>query len=106
MMIEARSMTTPQPSGAAIASPGNDSSRTISLQVDGQTVAAHEGELLLEAVLRTQEIPHVCYHSPLMGSIQSCDTCLVEVNGELVRACGCNVASGLNVVTQSARATA
>jgi formate dehydrogenase major subunit len=33
------------------------------------------------------ELPQVCHHSQL-GPIQTCDTCIVEVNGELVRACG------------------
>jgi formate dehydrogenase major subunit len=77
----------------------------ISISVDGQVVAANEGELVLEAVLRSKEIPHVCYHSPLMGPIQTCDTCLVEVDGELVRACGRKVTADLKVVTDSRRAT-
>jgi formate dehydrogenase major subunit len=77
----------------------------VTISVDGQSVAAQEGELLLEAVLRNREIPHVCYHSPLMGPIQTCDTCLVEVNGELVRACGQKVTANMQVVTESKRAT-
>jgi len=55
--------------------------------------------------LREKQIPHVCYHSPLMGPIRSCDTCLVEVNGKLERACGTEVSPGLRVVTSSDRAT-
>ncbi len=31
-------------------------------------------------------IPQVCYH-PQFGPIQTCDTCMVEVDGQLVRAC-------------------
>ena len=50
-----------------------------------------EGELLVEAILRHKEIPHICYHSPLMGPIQTCDTCIVEVDGQLVRSCGTKV---------------
>ena len=77
---------------------------TINISVDGRTIAAHEGELLVEAILREKEIPHICYHSPLMGPIQTCDTCLVEVDGKLVRSCGTKVSSGMQVVTDSKRA--
>jgi formate dehydrogenase major subunit len=38
----------------------------------------------VEAILRHKELPHICYHSPLMGPIQTCDTCIVEVDGQLV----------------------
>jgi formate dehydrogenase major subunit len=72
--------------------------------IDGDMVRANEGELLVEAILRHKEIPHVCYHSPLMGPIQTCDTCLVEVDGRLVRSCGVQVTPGMNVVTDSKRA--
>ena len=74
------------------------------ISVDGKVVAAREGELLLDAVLRCTDVPHVCYHSPLMGPIQTCDTCMVEVNGELVRSCGQKVTANLNVATESKRA--
>ena len=77
----------------------------IAITVDGNAVAASEGELLIEAILREKEIPHICYHSPLMGPIQTCDTCLVEVGGKLVRACGTTVSAGMReVATESKRA--
>ncbi|MGB0121856.1 MAG: 2Fe-2S iron-sulfur cluster-binding protein, partial [Silvibacterium sp.] len=50
----------------------------VEISLDGTAVAAREGELLVEAILRHTEIPHICYHSPLMGPIQTCDTCIVE----------------------------
>ena len=78
--------------------------RAIEVSIDGKTVAAETGELLIETILREKEIPHICYHSPLMGPIQSCDTCLVEVDGKLVRACGTKATTGMNVVTESQRA--
>src|SRR5580704_14706697 len=77
----------------------------IEISVDGAAVAANEGELLVEAILRYREIPHICYHSPLMGPIQTCDTCMVEVDGQLVRSCGTKVSAGMKVVTESNRAT-
>ncbi len=78
----------------------------VEILVDGKTVVAREGELLIETILRdgAVEVPHICYHSALMGPIQTCDTCMVEVDGALVRACGTKVAAGMKAVTQSKRA--
>ncbi|HWZ49884.1 MAG TPA: 2Fe-2S iron-sulfur cluster-binding protein, partial [Granulicella sp.] len=67
------------------------STPSVEISVDGKIFAATEGELLVEAILRQKEIPHICYHSPLMGPIQTCDTCMVEVEGKLVRSCGTKV---------------
>ena len=39
-----------------------------------------------------------------MGPIQSCDTCMVEVDGKLVRACATEVTGGITVETCSDRA--
>src|SRR5580693_10009096 len=77
-------------------------SAMVEISVDGRTVVAAEGELLVEAILREKEIPHICYHSPLMGPIETCDTCLVEVGGKLVRSCGTTVSANMQgVVTDS-----
>ena len=79
-------------------------SPTFDLTVDGVPVPANAGELLIAAINRSgREIPQVCYH-PQLGPIETCDTCLVEVNGELVRACATKVKSPMTVVTESARA--
>src|ERR1700740_1526629 len=76
----------------------------VEISFDGTAVAAVEGELLVEAILRHKEIPHICYHSPLMGPIQTCDTCIVEVDGQLVRSCGTKVGAHMKVMTESKRA--
>ena len=83
---------------------GQLDAKSIEISLDGRPEPAARGELLLETILRRTEIPHVCYHSALMGPIQTCDTCLVEVNGKLERACGLNAAAGMKVVTNSQRA--
>jgi formate dehydrogenase major subunit len=58
------------------------------IQVDGQTIDAAEGELLIDALNRSgKQLPQVCYH-PHLGPIQTCDTCMVEIDGKLMRACG------------------
>ena len=77
----------------------------VEITVDGAAVPAEAGEWLIDSILRVQELAHVCYH-PQMGPIQTCDTCMVEVDGELVRACGTKAAAGQTVVTRSARAQA
>src|ERR1700739_5151835 len=79
-------------------------SSDIEVSIDGESVRAREGELLIEAILRHKEIPHICYHSPLMGPIQTCDTCVVDVDGQLVRSCGTKVGAHMKVVSDSKRA--
>ena len=44
------------------------------------------------------QLSQVCYH-PQLGPIQTCDTCIVEVNGKLARACGSLVERGMTVLT-------
>ncbi|MBB6450135.1 formate dehydrogenase major subunit [Geomicrobium halophilum] len=39
------------------------------------------------------EVPSLCYH-PSLGAIETCDTCIVSVNGELVRSCSTKLKSG------------
>jgi formate dehydrogenase major subunit len=79
---------------------------SIAIQIDGETFHASEGGLLVDAINSAKKkLPQVCYHQQL-GPIQTCDTCMVEVNGQLVRACGTPVSAGMKVVTESIRADA
>ena len=72
--------------------------------VDGKPQAIQPGERLIDLINRSGiAIPQVCYH-PQLGPIKTCDTCMVEVDGRLVRACGTTAADGMNVVTSSPRA--
>jgi len=73
--------------------------------IDGVEFPVATGELLVEAINRAfpdRHLPQVCYH-PAMGPIQTCDTCMVEVDGALVRACSTRATSRMNVVTESSR---
>ncbi len=73
------------------------------VELDGTLQAAKVGEPLVEVLNRAGRIiPQVCYH-PQLGPIETCDTCMVEVNGKLVRACGMPVAADLVVVTEGER---
>jgi len=65
----------------------------MTIRVDGVDVPAHEGEWLVDTLDRAGvELPHVCYH-PQLGPIRTCDTCMVEIDGQLVRACETRVDS-------------
>jgi formate dehydrogenase major subunit len=86
--------------------PTDPAGESVSLSLDGIAVEAKAGEALIESILRHETIPHICYHSELMGPIQTCDTCIVEVDGKLVRSCGTKAQAGMSVVTKSERAKA
>lgn len=78
----------------------------INVTIDGVVQKAEAGERLIDVANRTGvEVPHVCYH-PQLGPIQTCDTCLVEVDGQLLRACATDVSEGMKIDTKSAEATA
>src|SRR5579872_1628564 len=75
--------------------------------IDGRSCEGILGEPLIETINREsgKELAQVCYLQQL-GPIQTCDTCMVEVNGRLQRACGTRVERGMRVETESARAQA
>jgi formate dehydrogenase major subunit len=81
----------------------------MTILVNGSPHDAREGERLIDVIGRAGiEIPHVCYH-PQLGPIQTCDTCLVELDGKLVRACATTisqnqVSQNMSVRTASERA--
>src|SRR6266446_6798468 len=76
----------------------------ISVTIDGVFQGAQAGERLIDVVNRTgSKLPQVCYH-PQLGPIQTCDTCMVEIDGQLFRACATAVSDGLIVDTKSAAA--
>ena len=78
----------------------------ISVTIDGVVQEAQAGERLIDVINRTgSKIPQVCYH-PQLGPIQTCDTCMVEIDGQLFRACATAVADGLSVDTKSNAADA
>src|SRR5437016_3565554 len=79
---------------------------SITVTVDGAVTEANPEERLVDLRNRIgNKIPQICYH-PQLGPIQTCDTCMVEADGKLVRACAAIVAAGMDVSTKSARATA
>jgi formate dehydrogenase major subunit len=74
------------------------------LELDGHPLEVEPGSTVLQAILGAGiQHPHVCYH-PALGPIETCDTCIAEVNGQLVRACSTPVEDGMVVKTKSVRA--
>jgi len=78
----------------------------VKVAIDGVIQESQPDELLIDLINRTWgAVPHVCYH-PQLGPVQTCDTCMVESNGRLVRACATAVADGMQISTKSAKAAA
>ncbi len=77
-----------------------------SVHIDGVHFPAFLGEPLIDAINRAKiDLAQVCYHEQL-GPIQTCDTCMVEVNGKVQRACATTVQTGQTVRTQTNAARA
>ena len=76
----------------------------LAITVDGLVQEAKADERLIDVINRTgSKVPQVCYH-PQLGPVQTCDTCMVEIDGSLVRACATTVSAGMSVVTNSVAA--
>ncbi len=72
------------------------------IYVDGKPLTASPGDTILDALLRNGiSHPHVCYQAKL-GPLQTCDTCLVAVDGRQVRACATATIDGMHVDASSA----
>lgn len=77
----------------------------VSIEIDGQRTEAHSGERLVVAINRlSTRLPQICYHDAL-GAPRTCDTCIVEVDGELRRACDTQVHADMvvNIESEPAR---
>ncbi|MGI8662794.1 MAG: NADH-quinone oxidoreductase subunit NuoG [Acidimicrobiales bacterium] len=78
----------------------------VTLTIDGVTVEAHKGELLIEVAERAGSyIPRFCYH-PRMTSVGMCRMCIVDIDTgrgpALQPSCMIQVSDGMNVATESA----
>src|ERR1700716_3155323 len=64
--------------------------------INGSPSEVQDGELLIDAIQRAGiSLPHGCYQ-PQLGPIQTCDTCLVERDGKLARACATPVSHDMS----------
>ncbi|HSJ37427.1 MAG TPA: formate dehydrogenase subunit alpha [Planococcus sp. (in: firmicutes)] len=76
----------------------------MSININGATYEFKEGQTILQ-VVNEQKIlhPQICY-MPEVDPIETCDTCIMEVNGELKRACSTKAIAGMDVQLASPRA--
>jgi NADH-quinone oxidoreductase subunit G len=85
--------------------PARTPPETITITLDGRSVEAKKGEMIIAAAERAGVyIPRFCYH-PRMKPVGMCRMCLVDVKGPrgfaLTPACFVSVADGQEVVTDS-----
>ncbi|RAS76154.1 formate dehydrogenase subunit alpha [Priestia endophytica] len=80
--------------------------KTVAVTINGEQHKVQQGTRLLDYLL-AQNIPHphVCY-SETLGPIQTCDTCMCEINGDIMRACSTEAKEGMEILTSSERAKA
>ena len=79
----------------------------LNLEVNGRTIQAKPGEMLLPALRRAGvNVPTLCHMEELFPS-GACRLCVVEVDGRpnLVPSCACPVTEGMKVNTHSRRVT-
>lgn len=97
--IDRRAAFTPLSQDAAA-----EPSPTVRFTVDGKQFGSQQGRPVVEALTGSSGangpgmFPSVCYLSAL-GPLQTCDTCLVEVDGDVVRSCALPAAEGLEIST-------
>ena len=80
----------------------------IEIEVDGKSVQAKKGQMIIEATDKTSSyVPRFCYHSKL-SIAANCRMCLVEVDKapKPLPACATPVAAGMKIFTRSPYAIA
>ena len=81
--------------------------RKLSIRIDGQLIAAEEGQSILDAAKANGKyIPTLCALDGIT-SVGACRVCLVEVSGvdRLFPACTTPIQDGMSVITNSPRLT-
>jgi len=76
-------------------------SENFSITIDGRPVEAQPGESILAAACKlTIDIPTLCYLEKC-GPLNSCQVCLVKLNGKLVPSCGTKVVPGMVIESET-----
>jgi NADH-quinone oxidoreductase subunit G/NADP-reducing hydrogenase subunit HndD len=86
--------------------PAAEERGTVAIEVNGMTIEAKPGEMLLGALRRAGvHVPTLCNMEGLFPS-GACRMCVVEIDGmpNLAPSCACPVTPGMNVQTHSERA--
>lgn len=72
-------------------------------KINGKEVSGIEGQTILQALISEGvDVPHVCYQ-PNLGAIETCDTCIVQVDGKLVRSCSTPLSADSEIDHSSAK---
>src|SRR5439155_24850590 len=91
----------PHTTGPALAMNCREDKTVLKVAIDGVVQEAQPDELLIDLINRIGgSVPHVCYH-PQLGPGQARDTCLVEQNGRLCRACATRADDGMTICTKT-----
>jgi len=73
----------------------------VTVKIDGKQLDVMNGQTILQALISAViTVPNICYNEAL-GPLQSCDICLVEVDGKIKRACSTQVRAGSIIETLS-----
>jgi ferredoxin len=76
-------------------------STTFTITIDGRPVEVQSGESVLAAARKLAiDIPTLCYLEKC-GPLNSCQVCLVKLNGKLVPSCGTKVVPGMVVESET-----
>lgn len=74
--------------------------------IDGAAYQATTGTTIIEIINQNGiSHPQICY-LPSVDPIETCDTCIVEANGKLVRSCSTKVEPGMEIKLSSIQAKA
>lgn len=69
--------------------------------VNGESVEAHDGELVIDLLHRLDiEVPHFCYH-PELSLAGACRMCMVEIDGAVDVSCTRRVEDEMEIVSDS-----
>lgn len=80
------------------------SKEMISVTLNDVAYSIEKGMTLIQAINQAGiDHPQIC-HLPEVDPIETCDTCIVEVDGQLVRSCSTVAEEGMNVALTSDRA--
>lgn len=86
------------------------SGQSLSIEINGLTYQATSDQSVYEVAKKYSDsyIPGICSYQPRVGVgvIRTCDTCIVEINGELQRACSTKAEEGMTVNTLSEKTKA
>lgn len=76
----------------------------VQVTIDGVVYTSSTEKTILQVLNESNlEHPQIC-HVLEVDPIQTCDTCIVEVDGKLLRACSTRVEEGMNIDRKSKRA--